>query len=167
MEEELSFFRATHNPRTTLLNAMRHLATDADVEWHEVQASSIYTLTDALVELITDERLRRHSPRFRERIPVLFMWEENEEEQREHTFTITVSRFGCALHSRRFFEPGTGVRLGGEGKTIQGSVVYSLKDYSRKLVEVGVGFDEDGWEFWKKVGSTTSARTAWDSKFLA
>ncbi len=146
---------------------MRHLATNADVEWQEVQASSIYTLGDALVALITDERLRRCSPRFRERIPVLFLWEENEQEHWEHTFTVTVSRFGCALHSHRFFEPGTGVRLGREGKTIQRTVLYSLKDYSRKLVEVGVGFDEDGWEFWRTVGSTTSARPAWDSQFLA
>ena len=152
MEEDARFFGTTHNPRTTLLNAMRHLATNADVEWQESQASSIYTLADALVALITDEKLRRRSPRFRERIPVLFMWEEREQEYQEHTFTVTVSRFGCALHSHRFFEPGTGVRLGREGKTIQGSVVYSLKDYSRKLVEVGVGFDEDGWEFWRTVG---------------
>ncbi len=62
MEEELSFLRATHNPRTTLLNAMRHLATNADVEWHEVQASSLYTLTDALVEVITDKKTAAAQP---------------------------------------------------------------------------------------------------------
>ncbi len=147
MEEVLLFYPRTHNPRTTLLNAMRHLATHEDFESLAVYALSIYTLADALVELSaagsTPVELRRRSPRKRVGIPVLLVWE-----HREHTFTVTVSRFGCALHCHRFLEPGTAVRLEHEGNTIEGRVVYSLQNHSTKLVEVGLGFDQDGREFW-------------------
>jgi len=147
MEEDFLFYRTTNNPRTTLLNAMRYLATDADFESREVYALSIYTLAYALVELSaardTPTELRRRSPRVRVRIPVFLVWE-----YQEHTFTTTVSRFGCALQSRRFFEPGTIVKLQHEGNTIEAKVIYSLEDRSTKLVEVGLAFDQDGREFW-------------------
>jgi translation initiation factor IF-2 len=148
MEEVAGFFRATHNPRTTLLNAMRHLATSADLGPIDLCASSIYTLTDALVEVISDERQRRRSPRFRTQVPLLLIWNANEQELRESTSTVTISRFGCALHSQGFIQPGTSVRLEHKGNVIEGAVVYSLKDHTRRLVEVGVAFDGDGWDFW-------------------
>ncbi len=130
---------------------MRYLATNADFESREVYALSIYTLADALVDLSaagSAPELRRRSPRVRVCIPVLLAWEENQREHREDMFTVTVSQFGCAVHSHRFFEPGTAVRLEHDGKTVAARVVYSLKDHSTKLVEVGVGFDQDGREFW-------------------
>src|SRR5262249_33443955 len=72
-------------------------------------------------------------------IPALLLWEEK---QQEHTLMVTVSRFGCAIQSHRFLEPGTTVRLECDGKIIQGRVVYSLKDPSTRLAEVGIGFDQ-------------------------
>ena len=157
VEEVLLFYRTTHSPRTTLLNAMRFLATNADFESREVYALSIHTLADALAELGAAEsahaELRRRSPRVRVPILVLLVWEENQQEHREHTFTVTVSRFGCALHSHRFLEPETAVRLEHDGKTIGGRVVYSIKDHSIELVEVGLGFDQDGLEFWGTAAS--------------
>ena len=83
--------------------------------------------------------LRRRSPRVRVCIPALLLWEEK---QQEHTLMVTVSRFGCAIQSHRFLEPGTTVRLECDGKIIQGRVVYSLKDPSTRLAEVGIGFDQ-------------------------
>lgn len=148
MEEGLLFYRATHNPRTTVLNALRYLATNTDLESLEVCALSIYTLADALVELSWAAESRRRSPRVRVCIPVLLVWEEDQQEHQEHTFTVTVSRFGCAVHSHRFFDSGTAVKLEHDEKTSEGKVVYSLKDRSTRLVEVGVVFDQDGQEFW-------------------
>lgn len=152
MEEVLLFYQTTHNPRTALLDAMRYLATGADFESLEVYALSIYTLADALVELsaagTAPAELRRRSPRARVRIPVVLVWEENQCQHCERTFTLSVSRFGCTVHSHRFFEPGAGVRLEHDGKSIAGRVAYCLKDLSTKLVEVGLGFDQDGREFW-------------------
>ena len=34
---------------------------------------------------------------------------------------------------------------------MNGRVVYSLKDHSTHLVEVGIAFDQDGAEFWQVV----------------
>ncbi len=152
--EEAHLYTATHSPRTILLNAMRYLATSADFEWPEVYARSIYTLADALVEVSMavsgPAELQRRSLRVRVCIPALLLWEEK---QQEHTLMVTVSGFGCAVQSRRFLEPGTTVRLECDGKIIQGRVVYSLKDPSTRLVEVGIGFDQDGGEFWWREGS--------------
>lgn len=92
---------------------------------------------------------RRRSPRVSARQPVVLSWQEDELEHVESTFTLSISRFGCALRSHRFFRPGTRVRLEHQGRTIEGRVVYSLKDHSTNLVEVGVGFDRDGGEFWQ------------------
>jgi|GEM_PF-7129486 len=147
--EEAYLYTATHSPRTILLNAMRHLATSADFEWREAHARSIYTLADALVEVSMagsgPAELRRRSPRVRVCIPALLLWEEKHQ---EHTLMVTVSRFGCAIQTHRFLEPGTTVRLECDGQVIPGRVVYSLKDGSTRLVEVGIGFDQDGREFW-------------------
>jgi hypothetical protein len=150
--EETHLYTATHSPRTILLNAMRHLATSADFEW-PVDARSIYTLADALVEVSTavnePAELRRRSPRVRVSIPALLLWEEK---RLEHTLMVSVSRFGCAIQSHRFFELGTTVRLECDGKIIQGRVVYSRKDASTRFVEVGIGFDQDGREFCGREG---------------
>ncbi len=67
----------------------------------------------------------------------------------EAVYTISVSRFGCALHSRIFFQPGTRVRLEFAEKAIEGRVVDSLKDHSTKLVTLGVAFDHDSSELWQ------------------
>jgi hypothetical protein len=37
----------------------------------------------------------------------------------------------------------------GPNKTIEGRVVHSLKDYSTKVVTLGLAFDEDGSDFWQ------------------
>jgi hypothetical protein len=92
---------------------------------------------------------KRRSVRLRERRPVVLSWGENELERKESVWTFSISRFGCGLHSNQFFHLGTRVRLEHAGRTAEGRVVHSLKDYSTKLVEVGVGFDQDGSEFWQ------------------
>jgi len=82
-------------------------------------------------------------------IPVLLLWkEEDQQEHREQTFTLSVSWFGCAIRSYKFFRPGTQVRLQREGAAIEARVVYSLWDHQTNLVEVGLAWDQDGREFW-------------------
>jgi hypothetical protein len=93
-------------------------------------------------------RERRRSPRLTDRLPVLLLWEEDNREHREHTFTLNVSWYGCAVHSHRFFPPKTPVRLRYEGRTIEARTVFSISDYSTRLVEVGVDFGQDGRDFW-------------------
>jgi hypothetical protein len=92
---------------------------------------------------------RRRSARIPVRKPVVLSWQERESERVEAVFTTTISRFGCALHSRMFFRPGTRVRLDFAEKTIEGRVVHSLKDHSTNLVAIGLAFDQDGSEFWQ------------------
>ncbi len=97
------------------------------------------------------QSFRRRSPRVLVFKPVVLSWQESELERVESTFTLSISRFGCSLRSHRLLRPGTPVRLAYAGRTIEGRVVYSLKDHSTNLVEVGVGFDQDGSEFWRMV----------------
>ncbi len=83
------------------------------------------------------------------RIPLLLLWEENQQQHRERTFTVTLSWFGCSVHSHKFFQPGTRVQLQRDDKTMDARVVHSLWDHSTNLVEVGLAFDQDGREFWQ------------------
>ena len=91
---------------------------------------------------------KRRSPRISERLPVSLLWEEGEHQHRERTFTLTLSWFGCAVHSHNFFPPNTRVHLQYEDKTIEARTVYSVSDYSTRLVEVGIDFGRDGRGFW-------------------
>lgn len=92
---------------------------------------------------------KRRSVRIPMRKPVVLSWQEGESERVEAVFTTTISRFGCALRSRMFSQPGTRVRLDFAERTIEGRVVHSLKDCSTNLVTIGVAFDEDASEFWQ------------------
>ncbi len=92
---------------------------------------------------------RRRSARIPVRKPVVLSRQEGQCKGVEAVFTTAISRFGCALRSRMFFQPGTRVRLDLAEKTIQGRVVHSLKDHSTNLVTIGVAFDQDGSEFWQ------------------
>ena len=92
---------------------------------------------------------KRRSVRLPQRRPVVLCWQEDQLQRVESVYTFSISRFGCGLRSNRFFQPGTRLRLDHAGRTIEGRVVYSLKDHSTNLVEVGVGFDQDGSEFWQ------------------
>jgi hypothetical protein len=83
------------------------------------------------------------------RKPVVLSWKEGDSERVEGVLTTSVSRFGCGLRSRVFFQPGTRVRLDFAGKTMEGRVVHSLKDHSNNVVTIGVAFDQDGSEFWE------------------
>jgi hypothetical protein len=91
----------------------------------------------------------RRSARVSMRAPGVLSWREGEIERVEAILTISISRFGCALHSRTFFQPGTRVRLDFGERTIAGRVVHSLKDHSTNTVTIGVAFDKDGREFWQ------------------
>ncbi len=114
------------------------------------------------VTLLDGQRLRsaitekRRSRRITIRLPVLLLWKEGQHQHREDTFTLNLSRFGCALHSHTFFQPKTRVELQYEDKIIHAQTVYSLSDYSRNLVEVGIDFGQDGSDFW---GTTTLRKT--------
>ncbi len=81
-------------------------------------------------------------------LPVLLLWEEGGHEHCEHTFTLNLSWFGCAVRSHKFFSPGTRVRLQRQDKTVEARVAYSLWDHATNIVEVGLGFDHDGRDFW-------------------
>jgi hypothetical protein len=91
----------------------------------------------------------RRSPRIARRIPVLLVWKgEDQQEHREKTFTFSVSWFGCAVRSYKFFRPGTQVQLHHESAVMEARVVYSLWDHQTNLVEVGLAWEQDGREFW-------------------
>ncbi len=107
------------------------------------------TLDGATAMRTQPQSFRRRSPRVSMSKPVVLSWKDDELEHVENVSTLSISRFGCSLRSHRFFQPGTRVRLDYAGRTIEGRVVYSLKDHSTNLVEVGVGFDQDGSEFWQ------------------
>ena len=100
------------------------------------------------VRTLSTHTERRRSPRIRVRISVLLLWEENQQQHREHTFTVTLSWFGCSVHSHKFFRPGTCVQLQRDNKTMDARVAHSLWDHSTNLKEVGLAFDQDGREFW-------------------
>jgi hypothetical protein len=91
----------------------------------------------------------RRSPRISIRQPGVLSWRDGEIVTVEAAFATSISRFGCALRSPAFLRPGTHVRLDFAPKSIEGRVVYSLKDYSNNLVTIGVAFDQDGGEFWQ------------------
>lgn len=91
---------------------------------------------------------RRRSPRIHAPIPVQLLWEEDQQTHQEHTFTTTLSWFGCAVHSHKFFRPGSRVQVKYGSKTMDARVARSLWDHSTNLVEVGLAFDQDGRGFW-------------------
>jgi len=91
---------------------------------------------------------KRRSSRVHVHLPLLLLWKDDQGEHREPTFTLTVSWFGCAVHSRNFFRPKSRVRLQREAHTMEAQVVYSLKDHATDIVEVGLKLDRDGREFW-------------------
>jgi hypothetical protein len=105
------------------------------------------TLLDGL-RVISGLSERRRSPRLLLRTPVLLSWEEEGIVHREHTFTLNVSRFGCALHSHDYLEPNRRVQVQHEGKTLEARVAFSLWDHSNNRVEMGLSFSEDAREFW-------------------
>ncbi len=92
---------------------------------------------------------RRRSERPRVRKAVTLCWLENGEECRESTHTLTISLFGCALENNGHLRPNTPVRLLHEGKVIEGQVIYNLKDSTKNFIEVGIGFEAEGAEFWQ------------------
>lgn len=90
----------------------------------------------------------RRSERVRVHLPVTLIWHEGAQRQVERTYTVSVSRFGCQLHCRCSFPPGTPIRLEYCNRIILGRTSYCLKDYDTKLAEIGIGFDDDGTDFW-------------------
>jgi hypothetical protein len=90
---------------------------------------------------------RRRSPRVTVSIPVVLIWDEDGE-HREHTFTTSVSWYGCAVRSHRFFSIGSRVRLQRGSKIKDARVIHCMQDQSTKMVEVGLGFDADERAFW-------------------
>ena len=92
---------------------------------------------------------RRRSERVPLREAVTLCWQEDGQERREHTFTISISRFGCAVVNGAHLRPGTAVTLLHNGNSTHGSVVYNLKDSTRDFIEVGIAFPAAGEQFWE------------------
>jgi hypothetical protein len=103
-----------------------------------------------LFEVCPSDTARRRSPRVSIRHAGVLSWQEGRTETVEAVSTTSISRFGCALRSIAFLRPGIHVRFDFANKSIEGRVVYSLKDYSNNLVTIGVAFDEDAGEFWQQ-----------------
>jgi hypothetical protein len=84
-------------------------------------------------------------------VPVLLLWKDGQQDRQERVYTLTISWFGCAIHSPKFFRLGSRVQLRHEknGQSIQARVVYCLEDYGEQVVEVGLEFDQDGRSFWE------------------
>jgi hypothetical protein len=92
---------------------------------------------------------KRRNPRIQMQIPVLLWWEEGQEEHQEHSFTVSISWFGCAVYSHKYFGPGSRVRVQRDTKSIEARVVYSCRSPLTSSIEVGLEFDQDGREFWE------------------
>ncbi|MBI3661717.1 MAG: hypothetical protein HY234_01510 [Acidobacteria bacterium] len=90
----------------------------------------------------------RRSERVRTRVPVTLIWHEDQHRRYEASHTVSVSRFGCLVRSRYNLQPGTTVLIEHGDKFLLGKISYCLKDYATKVVELGIGFEEDGTEFW-------------------
>jgi hypothetical protein len=90
----------------------------------------------------------RRSERLRAHVPVTLIWHEGEHRQLEQTHTVAVSRYGCKVLCRCSLPPGTTVRLEYRERMILGKISYSLRDFDTKLTELGIGFEDDGTDFW-------------------
>ncbi len=92
-------------------------------------------------------RIRR-SERVRAHVPVTLIWHEDNHRQLEHTYTVAVSRYGCKVLCRCTLPLGSTIRLEYRERMILGKISYCLRDFDTKLVEIGIGFDDDGTDFW-------------------
>jgi len=94
---------------------------------------------------------QRRSPRAHVRMPLRAAWRENGREHTEEVFTLTISKFGCAVLSETFFRLGCLVQLRNEreNKVVDAHVVYCIQDYETRIVEVGMEFEEDDANFWE------------------
>lgn len=90
----------------------------------------------------------RRSERIFAHLPVTLIWHEHGHRQVEHTYTVAVSRFGCMVLCRSTLPPATPLRLEYNKRIILGKISYALKDYATQLTELGVGFEDDGTDFW-------------------
>ncbi len=93
---------------------------------------------------------RRRSTRVPVRTPVVLIWVQEGNVHRETSHTISVSKHGCAVLSHCEFPLGSEIQLENvtRGELISTHVVYTLKDFSTNMVEVGLGFLEDRPGFW-------------------
>ena len=82
-------------------------------------------------------------------IPVLLCWREGQEEHEEHSFTVSLSWFGCAVSSRKYFSPGSRVRVRRDAKIMEARVVYCHRSLLTSQIDVGLEFEQDGREFWE------------------
>jgi hypothetical protein len=81
---------------------------------------------------------------------VALIWVQEGNVHRETTHTVSVSKYGCAVISHREFPLGTELQLENVtgGQIVPSRVVYTLKDFSTNMVEVGLSFLEDRPNFW-------------------
>jgi hypothetical protein len=90
----------------------------------------------------------RRSERVYVHVPITLIWHEGDHRQIEQTYTVMVSRFGCKVYCRSQLTPGSAVRLEYDRRIILGKISFALRDYATKLTELGIGFEEDGTDFW-------------------
>ncbi len=93
---------------------------------------------------------RRRSNRVPLRTPIVLIWVQEGNVHREASHTVSVSNHGCAVLSHREFLLGSEIQLENvtRGEVVRTQVVYTLKDFSTNMVEVGLGFLEERRGFW-------------------
>jgi len=93
---------------------------------------------------------RRRSNRVRLRTPVVLIWVQEGNVHREATHTLSVSKHGCAVLSHREFSLGSEIQLENvtSGEMVRTRALYTLKDFSTNMIEVGLGFLEERPGFW-------------------
>ncbi len=91
---------------------------------------------------------RRRSDRIPLRRAVSLHWQERGAACAENTYTLTISLYGCAIANGSHLRPGAEIRVRRDGREMAGRVVYNLKDSSKEYIELGIGFDAPGDEFW-------------------
>lgn len=93
---------------------------------------------------------RRRSHRVLLRTQVVLIWVQEGNVHREATHTLSVSKHGCAVLSHREFLLGSEIQLENvtRGEMVRSRVVYTLKDFSTNMIEVGLSFLEERPGFW-------------------
>ena len=94
---------------------------------------------------------RRRSARVRARKQVVLRWSQSGNTHREESPTISLSLYGCAVHSLNGLPPGTPVTVDYMGKSREGKVLYTLVNHTAGMVEMAIGFSEDAEALWDDV----------------
>ncbi len=127
---------------------MERLKMIVKVAAHFADNMGMELLENNLVIMDAEMLNRRRSERPKLRKAVTLCWLESRKDCRENTHTIAISLFGCSVENSGHLTPNTVVRMQHDGRSMEGKIIYNLKDSSKGYIEVGIGFEMEAEEFW-------------------